>query len=305
MLKGVVRGEKRPPRMVIYGPPKVGKTTLASDAPSPIFVCTEDGADGIAVDQYPRATTWAELLANVHAVAGEKHEYQTLVVDTMNGAAELCEQHICLTQFKGDWGPTGFANYGKGPASVSEEIRVLLAELDKCRVRGMTILLTAHVGILSIQNPLGNDYSKFAPDLDKKVWARVSAWADIIGRAEYETSLLAKDPTRKAKAVSDTTVRVLRFDGNTANDGGCRVGYELPAELPLSWAAIAEHLGKKSDTTEQIVALWNLYSPEEKAKALAYLGIKALTDIEQAQVQRAKTVLNKLIARQNAAQEMK
>ena len=33
----------RAPRVLIHGQPGVGKTTFAADAPSPIFICPEDG----------------------------------------------------------------------------------------------------------------------------------------------------------------------------------------------------------------------------------------------------------------------
>jgi hypothetical protein len=309
MIKGVIRGERRPPRMSFYGPPKIGKSTLAADMPNPIFITTEDGIDGIDVDRFPRATTWAELLEQVNIVssaipksgiatneclAGEPdtHDYKTLVIDTLNGAVELASQHVCKTLFKDNWGDGGFNSYGKGWAATSEEMRKMLVLLDMARQKGIMICLLAHTGIQSVKNPDGTDYSKYAPDIDKKVWARFSAWSDIIGRCEYQHSIVT-NRDGKGKAVS-TTTRLIHFSGSQSEDAGCRVGYELPAELPLSWQEIEKHLGKKSDVAEQVKKLWQLFPQEKQAKVLAYLGINTISEIEKAQSQKAATVLNDL-----------
>ena len=45
-----------PPRMVIYGGHGIGKSTLASQFPKPIFISTEDGLDSLDVTSFPKAT---------------------------------------------------------------------------------------------------------------------------------------------------------------------------------------------------------------------------------------------------------
>jgi len=62
-LAGVVRkNEQKPPRLIIYGPPKVGKTTFAAMAPAPIFLCIEEGLGALEVDHFPLITSFDELL---------------------------------------------------------------------------------------------------------------------------------------------------------------------------------------------------------------------------------------------------
>jgi hypothetical protein len=50
----IVQTQKQPPRIVIYGPPKIGKSTLGSHAPAPIYLCAEDGVDNIPVPKIDR-----------------------------------------------------------------------------------------------------------------------------------------------------------------------------------------------------------------------------------------------------------
>jgi len=293
-LEGVTRGTRKPPRMVVYGPPKIGKSTLGSETPSPVFVTTEDGVDNLPVDQYPRAESWDRFVDNVQAVVSGEHEYQTLVIDTLNGGADLAASDVCDKQFKGVWGPKGFANYGQGWAATSGEMRRLLPLLDAARDRGMMVLCLAHAGVVSVKNPIDGDYTKFAPDLDRRCWAQFAAWADVILRADFEyTVLITDEKTKRGRAVG-TTSRILHAVGSAAEDAGCRVGYELPEQLEMSWGAIAAALGTETDTCQQVRDRWSLLVNGNDKKALAFLGIKTLGDLESAPTQKVRQMLNRL-----------
>jgi len=289
-MNGITKGGHHPPRVVIYGPPKIGKSSFGADAPNPIFVPTEDGIDNVEVDRFPRPTSWPELLANVERVATEEHEYQTLVLDTINGAAELAANHVCETRFGNDWGPRGYQSFGQGAAATSEEIRRLLPALDRCRTREMTVLLLAHAGTQRVPNPLDADFSKWVPDLDRRIWARIAAWADVIGRAEYQHSIV-RDATGKAKAMG-ASVRIIRFAGSAAEDVGTRVGFDLPAEIPLSWDAFSSALGKADDSdAAEVRELWGLLAPEETKATLHWLGVR---DLSKASPAKLRQLLNRL-----------
>jgi len=282
--------------MVLYGPPKIGKSSFGAESPSPIFITTEDGIDQVAVDRFPRATTWAELLANLTAAANEQHEYRTLVLDTLNGAAELAAAHTCTEKFGGDWGPKGFGAFGHGLAATSEEMRRMLPILDQARDRGMVVLLLAHTGITAVKNPVDGDYQKFTPDVDRRIWARFAAWADVIGRAEFEYTLLKRDGIGPGRAVG-TNVRVIRFSGSAAEDAGTRVGFELPERLPLSWQAFSNALGQDNETASEVKSLWAVLTPDEIKSTLAWLGVR---NLEDAPPSKLRQLLNRL--RQLSAQ---
>lgn len=295
-LKAITQGRKLPPRMVLYGPPKIGKSTFGAESERPIFVPTEDGIDNVTVDRFPRVNTWADLVANLESVASDEHEYQTLVLDTLNGAAELASQHVCETKFGGDFGPKGYSSFGQGIAATSEEMRRLLPILDRCRERGLMVLLLAHTGIQSVKNPIDGDYQKFTPDVDRRVWARFAAWADIIARVEFEHTVVRRGEG-SGKAVGSST-RVVRFTGSAAEDAGCRVGFDLPDRLPLSFQAFRDALGDSSETTSEVAQLWSLLSPEEVKKTLAWLGV---ADLQHATPAKLRQLLNRL--RQKAADQ--
>jgi hypothetical protein len=300
MLKLKKKSEPLPPRICVYGPPKIGKSTFGAAASAPIFLATEAGVDNLDVAQTEVIRTWAEMLSAIKDTA--ETEYQTVVIDTLNGLVELLAQHVCSSQFCGDMSANGFGSFGRGWASVASEISQIFAPLDAARQRGKTILLLAHTGVQSVRNPNGTDYSRFAPDMDRKVWSRVSAWVDMILRADYDT--VVKSDGKQGKAVS-AEQRILHCTGSASEDVGVRCGYDLPDRLPLSWDAVAEHLGKRGDIGKQVFDLFHGLPADEQGKALAYLGISKIDQIDSARQERVRAVLNRLQMRQNAAKESK
>jgi hypothetical protein len=141
----------------------------------------------------------------------------------------------------------------------------------------MTVLLLAHTGVANVKNPIEGDFQKYQADMDKRVWAVVSGWADVILRADFDF-VVSREGKRPGRAIGDST-RILRTTGSAAEDAGCRVGYELPTEpIPMSWAELERHLGSDPKTLAEVQRLWEVLSPSESAKAMAWLGVQKLTD---------------------------
>ena len=84
------------PKMLIFGKPGVGKTWQALDFPSCFYVDTEGGADlahytdklersgGVYLGPEQGSLDFATVLEQVQALATEKHEFRTLVIDSIS-----------------------------------------------------------------------------------------------------------------------------------------------------------------------------------------------------------------------------
>jgi hypothetical protein len=52
--------------------------------PNPVFLPIEDGLGQISVPAFPRPASFAEVLDAVRVVATEEHQFQTLVIDSLD-----------------------------------------------------------------------------------------------------------------------------------------------------------------------------------------------------------------------------
>ena len=99
-LNNVVKGPVATPiRVVLYGPPGIGKSTFASNASRPIFLCAEDGTNELDVARL-KPETWEELFEAIAMLGSEEHTYATLVIDTLDWAEQLCWRSICARERK-------------------------------------------------------------------------------------------------------------------------------------------------------------------------------------------------------------
>jgi hypothetical protein len=292
MLPGEVKTEKRKPRMILYGPKKIGKSSFASQAPNPIFVVTEDGVDNIPVRKMKPAKTWEEFLSYVKEVRdhAKAEGLETIVIDTINGAAELCAEHVCQTQFGGNWGPGGFLSFGQGAKATAQAMKELLPILDACRDLNLTVVLLAHTGVSNVKNPVGGDFSKYQPDMDKNVWSLISAWLDIILRAEFEHVVVKDKNDGKVKARGDST-RVVYTTGSAAEDAGCRVGFELPETIDLTWEAFEQGLQGTVTDEERFIDLLASMSEEKTDKIFKFLRIETVKELNKCKQSDIKKII--------------
>lgn len=237
VLSTVRRGRvEAPPREVYVGQPGVGKTTLASRAPSPIFLPAEEGSDQLDVARLPKPATWEEALGFVLALSLEAHDYKTFVVDTLDALEALAVTYVCqkakketLADF--DW--------GKGNLALADQWRIFIRGCEALRAKGMGIVFLAHCHVKTHNDPQLGPYDRYTPKLAERVWALTNEWADIVGFCQFESALYEKKGQRAMNMVTGN--RIIRTVRGTGFDAKNR--YALPPTLPLDWdqlhAAIA------------------------------------------------------------------
>lgn len=234
-------GKKLPPRIILYAPPKWGKTSFGAMSTKPIFLMTrgEDGLqtliDSKQLDDTPhfqdQATTWNELLLAIDSLVVHDHDYKTFVLDTLDGGQRLAFEAVCQDKFKGDW--ADFDSWARGPKASIAHFIELTKRLDRLRAaKGMAIVLLCHVSVEKFTNPEGPDYDRYQPNIDRKyVWPELKGWADMILFGNFETHVSKDNPKdRKGKADGGQT-RMLYTEHTAAFDAGNRHG--LPAEIEL------------------------------------------------------------------------
>jgi hypothetical protein len=217
----------------LYAQEKWGKTSWASYAPKPIFLMTA-GETGLLdlinfgqvgpIPHFPEDfKEWLDLVAAVDALGSEKHDYQTLVIDTANGAERLLAEYVLRVEFNGAvGGKNGYNSFGKGNEACVTHWSSFLRNLDRVRTnRRMSIILLAHSKIKQVNNPEGDDYDQLRPEGIEKLWPLTHKWASVIAAGGY--NLTVKDDKASGRD------RVIRLQPTAAVVAGNRYG--LPEKI--------------------------------------------------------------------------
>lgn len=89
--KKVKASRKSPKNMIIYGPPKIGKTTVLSQLDDCLIIDLEEGSD--MVDALKVKVTSLKELAEVgKAIVKEGKPYKYVAIDTISKLEEWCEE---------------------------------------------------------------------------------------------------------------------------------------------------------------------------------------------------------------------
>jgi len=236
VISGKIQKAKK---VVLYGPEGIGKSSLASRFPNPVFIDTEGSTTEMDVQRLPKPTSWEMLKQEVQWVKQQgPARFGTLVIDTIDWAEMLCNEHVCAQHNKKGIEDFG---YGRGYVFASEEFGRFLNMLSDVIEAGIHVVLTAHSQIVKFEQPdeMGA-YDRYQLKLGAKTGSRTAAlakeWADIVLFLNYKTYSVATDESgRKHKAQGGT--RVMYTTHHPAWDAKNRQG--LPDELPLDYAHIA------------------------------------------------------------------
>jgi hypothetical protein len=238
LLDSVRKGRNpRPPKVVIYGGPKVGKSTFGAGIPDAIFLQTEEGLDALDVHSFPLAQSFEDVLAALRTLAKEEHKYRALVVDSLDWLEPLIWDQVCKQNKVASIEEVG-GGYGKGYIEAVKVWRTFLEALDYLRDNlRMTVVLIAHDEIRKFEPVDSEAYDYAALKLHKRAAAVVEEWADVIAYARIKTVVRSSDKgfgQQHSRALAPGDVRELHVGQNPAYVSGNRYG--LPDVLPLEWS---------------------------------------------------------------------
>ena len=242
--KGVV---KRKPIIMIYGPPKIGKTTLVSQMPKPTVIDADQGSENVNVDR-DTVTTFDQIPNLLNQAV--KSPFETIAIDTLDMVEMILHSDICKDEGKKSIMEC-YGGYGKAlPIILKDFYMPLQAQLRAIQAADKYVVLVCHDVVSKYKDPrTDNDYDKHRPKLnDSASGSSVKFWLDFVDVCLFvnRKPLSIGD---KGRVFDDGQVKAYT-QGRAQFDAGSR--YQIPFELPFDWPSIKAALEGKERNEAQV-----------------------------------------------------
>jgi len=199
--KTIIKASRKSPKnMVIYGPPKIGKTTMLSKLDNCLIIDLEDGSD--MVDALKVKVNNLDMLATIgKEIIKEKKPYKYVAIDTISKLEEWCEAEGKRIYMKTPMGKN-FEQKNPGASVLSLPngagylyLRIAFKQwIDRLNLLADHIILVGHLKDKMLEKK-GKEVAVKDLDLTGKLKQITCANADAIGYIyrEDETTMISFD----------------------------------------------------------------------------------------------------------------
>lgn len=213
--------------VLLYGAPKIGKTTFCSQADEALILATEPGAKSLSRYEVD-IPDWNKMLAVCAEIAEGKHQFKTIVIDTVDNAYEFATQYI-LNQYSTETVKKRHASelgaWGFGHALINTEFKRVLTKLASLPYG---LFLISHATEKEIETPT-EKYSKKIPTLGRTASSIVEKFVSIILYFDIDTNKIVYDEDGNPLGYQ----RVIRTRPNKYWMAGNRTESVLPDTIEL------------------------------------------------------------------------
>lgn len=230
---------------VIYGPEGVGKTTLASHFPDPLFIDLEHGTNQLDVKRLADSVTdWQLLKFAIKEIAKDPDICKTLIIDTADMAELFCSYYVLN---KHNINSIAQPDYGKGYVYLADEFQKFLDDLTKLnRDCQINVIFIAHSQIKKFEQPDEyGAYDRYELKLEKKVAHKLKEWGDFVFFLNYKVEVVKSDGKMGKSYKGTGGSRKIYTTHSPVWDAKNRFGLE--EELPLEYKSI-EKIFEFNDT---------------------------------------------------------
>ena len=219
--------------ILLYGKPKVGKTTLATQMPGALLLAFERGYNAIPGIIAQDVNTWGEMKQIFRELKKPEVQevYKTIIVDTVDIAADLCQKYICNqlgidNMGDGGWGTNSWSKYKKEFEDVFRGLTMM----------GYAVVFISHSKTGTDKDQTGKEFGYTKPTTQSSALQIIENMADIYCFARM---YLGADGEEKR-------VLTLRSPAGSGISCGSRFKY-IASEIPLNYDALTKAIGDAID----------------------------------------------------------
>jgi len=198
---------QRPIICTLFGEGGMGKTTLAAMFPKPVvFIRTEDGTASLAgndnVSLFPLATSTQDVLDAIEALATQKHDHKTLVIDSITQLGTLIEAEIVAADPKAKSINQAGGGYGAGYSAAAEKHRQIRDWAGSLAYeKGMNVIFIGHADTEMLDLPDMDAFARYTVRMHKKSIPHYTDNVDLVGLIRLKTFVRGGDGDKK-RAIS-------------------------------------------------------------------------------------------------------
>ena len=205
---------QRPVIATLFGEGGMGKTTLAAMFPKPVFIRTEDGTASLQgnenVSLFPLATSSKDVFDAIEVLATEKHEFKTLVIDSITQLATMIESEIVAADSKAKSINQAGGGYGAGYGTASEVHRQVRDWAGSLAYEtGMNVVFIGHADTETLDLPDMDPYARYCVRMHKKSIPHYTDNVDLVGLIRLKT--FTRGDGDKKRAISTGEREILCF----------------------------------------------------------------------------------------------
>ena len=197
---------QRPIICTLFGEGGMGKTTLAAMFKSPVFIRTEDGTASLAgndnVSLFPLATSTQDVLDAIEALATQKHDHKTLVIDSITQLGTMIEAEIVAADPKAKSINQAGGGYGAGYSAAAEKHRQIRDWAGSLAYeKGLNIVFIGHADTEMLDLPDMDAFARYTVRMHKKSLPHYTDNVDLVGLIRLKTLIRGGDGDKK-RAIS-------------------------------------------------------------------------------------------------------
>lgn len=257
MLSKILPGAPRRPtpditkcKIWLYGPPKIGKTTLAASFPGVWFLATERGQDWITVREPTYIESWNHFLQVCSAIDkarptkfADGEPIRTIAIDTFDGLFKMCFDQVCSDMGVSD---PGEIPHGGGWSKLDREISRVMSKVAMWPYGHIWI---SHERSKEVKAK-GRKYDRAEPNVGAAGARWCNQAADLILHATMDEIVVKDSKGQPTGEIREQ--RILELHPSTSAVAGGRMADRLPPVIDLSYDALMREFAASPASAENV-----------------------------------------------------